>query len=175
MDNENKEKTVEEIRKILDMQEEILQFNHFSNEDAIALGNFMLQEAIRKELKIAISIRRINGLTVFQAMRDETNLDSLSWMNRKFNTVLRTEVSSLSWFMRLKQNDQTMADKFMDENVYACCGGGFPVRVEDAGVVGVILVSGLNHVQDHDFIVKCLSKYLHLDEVPRISKSDVYN
>ena len=168
-----KEKTVEEIRRILDMQEEILQFIHFTNEDATALGNFMLQEAVKKDLKIAISIRRTNGLVVYQALREGTNLDNISWMNRKFNTVLRTEVSSLSWFMRLKENDQTMADKFMDENVYACCGGGFPVRVEDAGVVGIILVSGLNHVQDHDFIVKSLSKYLHMDEVPRISRSDV--
>lgn len=168
-----KEKTVEEIRRILDMQEEILQFSHFTNEDATALGNFMLQEAVKKDLKIAISIRRTNGLVVYQALREGTNLDNIVWMNRKFNTVLRTEVSSLSWFMRLKENDQTMADKFMDENVYACCGGGFPVRVEDAGVVGIILVSGLNHVQDHDFIVKSLSKYLHMDEVPRISRSDV--
>ncbi len=173
MNSDKKEKTVEEIRKILDMQEEILQFSHFTNEDAIALGNFMMQEAVKKELQIAISIRRVNGLIVYQGMRDGTNLDNVSWMNRKFNTVLRTEVSSLSWFMNLKQSDQTMADKFMDENVYACCGGGFPVRVEDAGVVGVILVSGMNHVQDHDFIVKSLSKYLHMDEVPRISKSDV--
>ena len=168
-----KEKTVEEIRHILDMQEEILQFSHFNNEDATALGNFMLQEAVRKDLNIAISIRRTNGLIVYQALREGTNLDNISWMNRKFNTDLRTEGSSLSWFMRLKENDQTMADKFMDENVYACCGGGFPVRVEDAGVVGIILVSGLNHVQDHDFIVKTLSKYLHMDEVPRISRSDV--
>ncbi len=173
MDSEKKEKTVEEIRKILDMQEEILQFSHFSNEDAIALGNFMLHEAVKKELDISISIRRTNGLICYQAMRDGTNLDNVSWMNRKFNTVLRTEVSSLSWFMRLKQNDQTMADKFMDENIYACCGGGFPIRVEDAGVVGIIIVSGLNHVQDHDFIIKSLSKYLHMDEVPRISKSDL--
>lgn len=173
MNTEKKEKTVEEIRKILDMQEEILQFNHFTNDDAVALGNFMLQEAIRKDLHIAISIRRTSGLIVYQAMQDGANLDNAAWMNRKFNTVLRTEVSTLSWFMRLKQNDQTMADKFMDENVYACAGGGFPVRVEDAGLVGIILVSGMNHVQDHDFIVKSLSKYLHMDEVPRISKSDL--
>ena len=64
-------------------------------------------------------------------------------------------------------------EAFMDENSYSCSGGGFPVRVEDAGLVAVITVSGLNHVQDHDFIVKTLSKYLHINEVPRISGSDV--
>ncbi len=42
------------------------------------------------------------------------------------------------------------------------------LRVEEVGVVGAILVSGLGHVSDHDFIVKCVSRYLHIDEVPRI-------
>ena len=167
------EKTVEDIIQVLEMQEEILQFSHFSNEDALELGRFMLEEAKKHELKVAISIRRANGLIVFQGLMDGTNLDNEVWLDRKFNTVNREEVSSLAWFMRLKKNDQTMADKFMDEDIYACAGGGFPIRVEEAGVVGVILVSGLNHVQDHDFIVRSLSKYLHMDEVPRIRKSDV--
>ena len=173
MEDERKEKTVEEIRRMLDMQEEILQFSHFTNDDATSLGSFLLSEAVKKELPLAISIRRTSGLTLFQALRDGATLDNVYSMNRKFNTVLRTEVSTLSWFMRLKENDQTLADKNMDENVYSCFGGGFPVRVEDAGVVAVIIVSGLNHVQDHDFIVKALSKYLHINEVPRIVRSDV--
>ncbi len=173
MDSENKEKNAEEIRRMLDMQEEILQFGHFTNDDATALGNFMLSEAVRKELGVAISIRRVSGLTVYQALREGAKLHDVYSNNRKFNTVVRTEVSSLSWFMRLKEDDKTMSEAFMDENSYSCSGGGFPVRVEDAGLVAVITVSGLNHVQDHDFIVKTLSKYLHINEVPRISGADV--
>ena len=42
------------------------------------------------------------------------------------------------------------------------------MRVEEVGVIGGILVSGLDHVSDHDLIVKCVSRYLHIDEVPRI-------
>ena len=57
---------------------------------------------------------------------------------------------------------------FLDEKEYACCGGGFPIRVEEVGVIGAILVSGLDHISDHDLIVKCVSRYLHIDEVPRI-------
>ncbi len=168
----NSEKTVEEIMNVLEMQEEILQFSHFTNGDAIALGKFLVEEAEAKGLSLAISIRRASGAVVFQALMDGRTPDNVAWMDRKFRTVIRVEESSLHLFMRLKKNDQTMADKFMDENDFACCGGGFPIRVEDAGLVGAILVSGLNHVQDHDFIVRSLSKYLHMDEVPRITKSD---
>ncbi len=164
------DKTVEEIHKVLEMQEEILQFSHFTNRDAIELGSFMLEEARKKELSIALSIRRSNGAIVFQAMMDGRTPENLMWIERKFNTVIHEEMSSLRWFMQLKNNEETMADKFMDESVYACCGGGFPIRIEEAGVVGAILVSGMNHVQDHDYIVRILSKYLHMDEVPRITE-----
>ena len=47
-------------------------------------------------------------------------------------------------------------------------GGGFPICVEEVGVVATVAVSGKGQVSDHDVIVKCISKYLHIDEVPRI-------
>lgn len=37
--------TVEEVITVLAMQEEILQFNHFTNEDAWELGNLLVAEA----------------------------------------------------------------------------------------------------------------------------------
>ena len=164
----NQEKTAEEIMKMLDLQEEILEFTHFNNADAIALGKFMVEEAERKELSLAISIRRMNGAIVFQAMMEGTTPENLSWIERKFNTVRHMEISSLNFLMRLNEAGETIADKFMDEREYAVVGGGFPIRLEEAGVIGAVVVSGLHHVQDHDFIVRCLSKYLHMDEVPRI-------
>ena len=51
---------------------------------------------------------------------------------------------------------------------YAMLGGGFPICVEEVGVVATVAVSGMGQVSDHDVIVKCISKYLHIDEVPRI-------
>ena len=51
---------------------------------------------------------------------------------------------------------------------HAACGGGFPIKVEEVGVIGVIVVAGMDPVADHDLIVKCIGRYLHVDEVPRI-------
>ena len=55
-----------------------------------------------------------------------------------------------------------------DEKEYAACGGGFPIRVEEVGVIGTVAITGLDHVSEHDLLVKCISKYLHVAEVPRI-------
>ncbi len=166
----DKEKTAEEVSNILKMQEEILQFTHFTNEDAWELGKLMAEEARARKYNVAISIRRNNGMILFQHMGDETTIENEEWLERKFNTVRRQEVSSLEFCIYMQNSGHTMAEKFMDDNVYACVGGGFPIRIEDAGVIGAICVSGLNHVQDHDFIIRCLSKYLHMDEVPRLKK-----
>ena len=37
--------TIEEAIKVLEMQEEILQFTHFTNNDAWELGNLIVNEA----------------------------------------------------------------------------------------------------------------------------------
>ena len=52
--------TVEELIAMLEMQEEILQFNHFTNEDAWELGNIMVAEARRRKMPVVISIRLNN-------------------------------------------------------------------------------------------------------------------
>ena len=49
----------------------------------------------------------------------------------------------------------------MDKQEIACCGGGFPLTVKNTGVIGTICVSGLPHLEDHNFIVDALKEYLH--------------
>ena len=150
------------------MQEEILQFSSFTNADAWELGNMVLQEAKRLGLTVAVRIRLNNGYTVFQYGMDGTNLLNEQWMTRKENTVKTLEESSLRFCMNLRANQESLEDHFLDPREYAACGGGFPIRVEEVGVIGTIVVSGLDHVSDHDLLVKCISKYLHVAEVPRI-------
>ena len=160
--------TVEELVKVLEMQEEILQFSSFTNADAWELGNMVIQEAKRLGLTVAVRIRLNNGYTVFQYGMDGTNLLNEQWMTRKENTVKTLEESSLRFCMNLRANQESLEDHFLDPREYAACGGGFPIRVEEVGVVGTIVVSCLDHVSDHDLLVKCISKYLHVAEVPRI-------
>ena len=99
--------TVEEFEKVLEMEEEILQFSSFTNADAWELGNMVIQEAKRLGLTIAVRIRLNNGYTVFQYGMDGTNLLNEQWMTRKENTVKTLEESSLRFCMNLRPNPPT--------------------------------------------------------------------
>ena len=60
----------DEIITMLEMQEEILQFSHFTNEDAWELGCEIVSEARRRKLSVAVKIRLNNGYEVFKYAGD---------------------------------------------------------------------------------------------------------
>lgn len=159
---------LEESIRILAMQEEILQFSHFTNEDAWELGRLMVAEAARNHLPVAVSIRLNNGYTVFQYGFSGTNYNNELWMSRKFNTVRNMEMSSLRLFMILKKNGETLEERGLNSQDYVACGGGFPIRVSGVGVIGSVIVSGLDHMADHEFAMACISQYLRIDGIPRL-------
>ena len=160
--------TIEEVITVLAMQEEILQFGHFTNEDAWALGNLIVAEARKRGLDTAVEIRLNNGYTVFKYAGNSTNLNNEAWMDKMYATVRRVEKSTMLLDSELKNSEETLDDIGLDTREYSYMGGGFPIRVEEVGVIGVILVSNQNHFVNHDIIVRAVSRYLHVDEVPRI-------
>lgn len=159
---------LEESVKVLTMQEEILQFSHFTNEDAWELGSYMVEEAARNDLPVAVSIRLNNGYTVFQYGFSGINCSNELWMKRKENTVRMMEMSSLRLYMLLKLKQETLEDRGLNGKDYVARGGAFPIRVEGVGVIGSVIVSGLDHMADHDFAVACISQYLRIDNIPRL-------
>ena len=60
-DREGFQMTISEVIEVLEMQEEILQFSHFTNADAWTLGNMLVAEAQRRGVFPVISIRLNNG------------------------------------------------------------------------------------------------------------------
>lgn len=160
--------TIEEVITVLAMQEEILQFGHFTNEDAWALGNLIVAEARKRGLDTAVEIRLNNGYTVFKYAGNSTNLNNEAWMDKMYATVRRVEKSTMLLYSELKKSEETLEDIGLHPREYSYMGGGFPIRVEEVGVIGAILVSNQNHFVNHDIIVRAVSRYLHVDEVPRI-------
>ena len=133
-----------------------------------ALGNLIVAEARKRGLDTAVEIRLNNGYTVFKYAGNSTNLNNEAWMDKMYATVRRVEKSTMLLYSELKKSEETLEDIGLDPREYSYMGGGFPIRVEEVGVIGVILVSNQNHFVNHDIIVRAVSRYLHVDEVPRI-------
>lgn len=160
--------TIEEALKVFEMQEEILQFSHFTNEDAWELGNLIVATLKKKGVVALTTICLNNGFRVFQYGMNGTTPYNERVAKQIHNTVKLMEKSSLNVTMMLQQSNELSNDHLLCEKEYALCGGGFPIRIEEVGVIGSVVITGVNPVLDHDLLVKCIGKYLHVDEIPRL-------
>lgn len=156
---------IQNAMEIIKKQEELLQFDHFNTDDAWELGCFIVNEMKERNICLTVAIRKLNGKVVFQYAPDGTTSSNINWMQKKFNTVSYLEKSSLLAGLDLISKGETLAVHGLKSSEYVGCGGGFPIRVKGTGIVMVLTVSELPHVEDHGFIVDCLAKYLNV-EVP---------
>lgn len=150
---------IREIEKKCIEDEKSLIFESFSQSEALELGSFIYEKSKKCSGPVAIEIR-INRLTVFSFYPDGTNENNKLWLSAKAKTVDMTQKSSLRFWIDVQLSGSSAESKRMPESEYACCGGGFPLNVKNAGVVGTICVSGLPHLEDHQLIVDSLREYL---------------
>lgn len=158
----------EQIQAIVAKQEKVLRFEHFSNKDALDLGNFITNKIYDENMDLAIAIRKVNGAIVYQHMTNGTALINQKWMMRKFNTVRLMESSSLGVWAGSNLSGETVPVHGLSESDYVFCGGGFPIRLKTGELVAILTVSNLFHIDDHRFIVKALSQYLNIADVPQL-------
>ena len=151
---------------IVDRQEEMLRFTKFNSAVAWELGNAFYEKMVEEDLPIAVSIRAINGKTLFHYASDQANYGSQAWLDRKFNTIQHFETSTLRYKLFLQYRQATLIERGLDPAKFVSAGGGFPVRTEDSMLVGAVIVSGLKDTEDHAVIIDVLSKYLHVQNVP---------
>lgn len=147
-------------------QENLLRFDRFTAEDAWTLGEFLVRRVRESGVELAICIRKANGHILFQYCTGGTTLSNQMWMQRKFNTVLMTEGSSLRAWANLNAKGQTPADQGVRPEDYAYCGGAFPIRLTSGEFIGAVIVSNLPHREDHRFVAAALADYLHKNNVP---------
>ena len=150
---------IREIEQRCIEEEKNLLFDSFSQTEAMKLGGFIYEKSKDCSGPVAIEIR-INHLTVFCFFPDGTNENNQLWLRAKAKTVDMTQKCSLRFWIDVQLSGSSPENKRMPENEYACCGGGFPLTVKNAGVIGTICVSGLPHLEDHKLIVDALEQYL---------------
>ena len=160
---------MEDLQTLIDIverQEKLLRFDRFDSSVAWELGNLFYGRIVKEDLRVAVSIRSINGKTFFHYGGDKTNYGSQAWLDRKFNTVRHFETSTLRYALFLRSRGATLLDRGLDPAKFVSGGGGFPIRTIDSILVGAVLVSGLRDTEDHAIIIDVLSRYLGLEEIP---------
>lgn len=150
----------EEKLSELEEQEKELQFEHFANEDALMLGLELVKEAQVMGVSLSVEIRR-NHSTLFFYRSEGTSDHNCEWLRRKANTVDKLGMSTLRLYYDLLHTGRDLAkDLFLNPDVYAARGGGFPLTIRGTGVVGSICVSALPHEKDHALLVRVIRRYL---------------
>ena len=141
----------------------------FNSDVAWELGTIIRTCCQRKhERPAVVYIAHANSsqLLFFATSRPGTHPDNMHWVKRKEAVVLRWGMSSLrmrpdAW----KQESLKDLFEMADPSVYAFHGGGFPVRVKSVeGIVGVVVVDGLKHDDNHGVIVDCIQEYLAINK-----------
>lgn len=156
------------IMDTIDQQEHMLRLKHFSNQDGLDLGNFMVNFAREQGITVSVAVRKNTGGILFHHLMEGTNINNQNWMRRKFNTVLLWEHSSLRAWAHERLTGETVYTHGFSEEEYIFFGGGFPLILESGEFVGVLTVSNLPHFKDHAFVVAGLAKWLGVENVPSV-------
>lgn len=144
-------------------QEQLLQFDSFDNDTALALGLQVVELARAKGKSVGVNVTRDGTMLFFHGMRG-TTADNADWIRRKSNLVNRTGHSSFYTHNEVKNNGGNIdAMPGLDPREYAAQGGSFPLVLKGVGRIGTITVSGLPGEEDHAMVVAALQAYLKVD------------
>ena len=147
-------------------QEEILRYESFTREQALELGLTIIDLAKNKYKKGA-AIRIVEDNTViFEYKMETTNPENDWWMGKKLAVSLQTGTSSLRAYVEGKSGLLKPFWEARPEN-YAACGGCFPVIMRSGEVFVRVLVSGMDHEEDHQIIADAMAIQLG-KEIPSL-------
>ncbi|RUX04659.1 MAG: heme-degrading domain-containing protein [Mesorhizobium sp.] len=155
--------TVADDIALIKKQEEALVFTAFDEAVAFKLGSAVRDRALAEKLPVTVDIRTFDR-PLFYAAMPGSNASNPDWARRKINVVKRYLKSTYRLVLEQQRPDRTFKiGEGLDIADYVLAGGGFPVAVKGAGVIGVIAVSGLPERQDHGVVVDALCDHLGID------------
>lgn len=149
---------------LIKRQETELVFAEFNELVAHALGERIRERALRECLVIVADIRTFDRQLYFMSLPG-TTADNAEWVRRKSNLVRRVQKSSYRAVLENKTDaDHFLPRRGLDNADFVLAGGGFPLRVKGAGVIGCITVSGLHERDDHQVAVDAVCEQLGVDK-----------
>lgn len=142
-------------------QEQDLALPEFNEDVAFALGNSIRARALAENLSIVVDIRTWDRQMFFAATAG-TSSDNAEWVRRKINSVRRFQRAS--YRLVLERGEEPFSPQSgADPADFVIAGGGFPIRVKGAGIIGCLTISGLPGRDDHSVAVAAISAHLGLN------------
>jgi uncharacterized protein (UPF0303 family) len=151
-----KEIEIEQVKR----QESELVLASFDETVAFALGNSVRERAISEGLSLVVDVRTWDRQMFFAATAG-TSADNAEWVRRKINSVRRFQRAS--YRLVLERGEAPFPEQvYAPASDYVIAGGGFPIRVRGAGIIGCLTISGLPGRKDHGVAVDALCDHLGL-------------
>lgn len=152
----------EDIRRII-AQEDALVFHQFDEGVAFEIGLAARRMAVSRQQGVVIDVRTWDRPLFYSALAGTTG-DNQHWVRRKSNTVQRFAKSTYRIVLEKSwDGDVFPPRRGLDPNDYVLAGGGFPIRIANAGVIGAAIISGLPEREDHKLIVAAIAEVLGTD------------
>ncbi|WP_321785726.1 heme-degrading domain-containing protein [Burkholderia pyrrocinia] len=127
----------------------------FNADVARRLGEIAINIASRRGLPIAVGIVGETAPLFYCALDGSRTSDSDA-IRRRQNTVLRFGRSSLEVGTQFRRAGWSLRSQGLSDDDYALDGGGVPLRVAGAGLVGVMTIAGLDSERNHALVVESL-------------------
>lgn len=151
---------------LIKRQETELAFVEFNELVAHSLGERIRERALREQQVIVVDVRTWDRQHYFMALPG-TTADNSEWVRRKANLVQQVQKASYRAVLENKTDaDHFLPRRGLDNADFVLAGGGFPIRVKGAGVIGCITVSGLHERDDHQLAVDAICEELGVDKTP---------
>jgi len=140
-------------------QEAELVFPAFCSDIACEIGMRIVSRAKQEGKAIAVSIT-VARQNIFHYAFDNLGPDADNWIRRKSNVVYEYHHSSLLVGTKLAGENSSLTAHGRNPADFMVNGGSFPIQVKGAGVIGAITVTGLPHLEDHEYVTTALKEQL---------------
>jgi uncharacterized protein (UPF0303 family) len=128
--------------------------------EALEIGQIAASFGTEQGLPIAVEVR-LGDWIIYHASLPGSTVENQGWIDRKARVVMLKQHSTL--FERVSAQERGVdwfAENKLTDVTHAIHGGGLPLITQGDGFVGVLLISGLPHVEDHLLGVKVLTEFL---------------
>ena len=144
----------------LALEAKTLTLESLTQAQALEIGGIAQEIGLARKLPIAVEVRMKDWI-IFHASLPGSSPENDSWIARKANVVNATGRSTLhERVLAEEQGIDWHETTGLSEELHAIFGGGLALNVVGLGLTGILLVSGLEQVEDHLLGVEILTEYL---------------